>query len=227
VGELAGAVAHELNNPLGAALLASDLLEEALDPDALELEMARKQVHAIHDAIGRCRHIVNALQDVAWQSDGEREPVDLADIVQASLDLLNNKQQGQGATVVVDIPVALPVVVHRDQVGQVLLNLLTNAGQAMQGKGAIVVGGTRKGGHCHLSVTDSGDGIEPSVIGRIFEPFYTTKPRGQGTGLGLSISSSIITEHGGYIDVRSRPGEGATFTVVLQAAGSDQPKVTP
>jgi signal transduction histidine kinase len=102
-------------------------------------------------------------------------------------------------------------------VNQVLLNLVTNASQAMiRATGHIVVTTRREGPeHVAIEVEDNGRGIEPEVLPRIFDPFFTTKDVGKGTGLGLSIAYKIVAQHGGRIDVRSTPGKGTTFTVVL------------
>ena len=215
VGELAGAIAHEVNNPLGAALLAADLVEEALETDP-DLPTAHRHLSTIQDAISRCRRIIDGLLDFARQSEGRLEHTDLAEVVEASLALLHKKLQLQGAEVRRAVEGPLPVWADRNQLSQVLVNLLANAGQAVEPTGGVItIGGRRTDRGCEIWVQDTGHGIDPLIAKRIFEPFYTTKPRGQGTGLGLSISYGIVIEHGGTIDVESQIGEGATFRVVL------------
>lgn len=110
----------------------------------------------------------------------------------------------------------LPLVeCHASEINQVLMSLLINAGQAIEHRGSIVITTGAEGGEAWISITDTGCGIAPESLPRIFEPFYTTKPIGRGTGLGLSIAYGIVTKHHGRIEVDSEPGKGSTFRVVL------------
>ena len=101
------------------------------------------------------------------------------------------------------------------RIGQVLINLLVNASQAIERKGEIRIKTCQQDGYVVVEVTDTGKGIPPENIKKIFDPFFTTKPVGQGTGLGLSVSYEIVKKHGGDIEVRSKLGEGSTFTIRL------------
>jgi signal transduction histidine kinase len=103
----------------------------------------------------------------------------------------------------------------RSQIDQVLLNILANAAQAIEGRGTITIETRREEGWAVVAIGDTGPGVAPDVLGRVFDPFFTTKSVGEGTGLGLSISYEIVKKHGGEIGVASRPGAGATFTVRL------------
>ena len=105
------------------------------------------------------------------------------------------------------------------QLNQVFLNLVTNGAQAIEGAGSIRVRTTTEGGCVRIDVSDTGSGIPPEVLPRIFESFYTTKARGVGTGLGLSIALEIVREHGGDIRVDTAVGQGTTFSVLLPVAG--------
>src|SRR5262249_39472341 len=116
--------------------------------------------------------------------------------------------------------VAHPVC-NAGQVDQVLLNLLTNAMQAVEGRGRVSLRTFAENGSVFVEVSDTGRGIAPDVQERLFEPFFTTKPVGQGTGLGLAIAHSLVAGHGGDIAVRSTPGQGATFTLRLPVAPPD------
>ena len=110
--------------------------------------------------------------------------------------------------------------------GQVLLNLLQNGLYALEGKaGTLTVTTGQRDTHVFFSVGDTGTGIEPSVLPRIFEPSFTTKPPGQGTGLGLAIAYRIVQDHGGRFEVQSAPGEGSTFTVLLPIPPTSFPSV--
>jgi signal transduction histidine kinase len=110
------------------------------------------------------------------------------------------------------------VRLDRDQLQQVVLNLVMNAAQAMEGGGVLTIATAARQGWVRISFADTGPGISPEHLRTIFDPFFTTKPPGQGTGLGLSICDRIINQAGGRIEVASRPGKGATFTLCLPAA---------
>ena len=107
------------------------------------------------------------------------------------------------------------IKIDPDQIRQVFLNLLNNAGDAIGGSGAITISTRRDNDHIRIAVTDTGKGMNYDQIQKIFAPFYTTKQAGKGTGLGLSVSLSIVRSMGGSIDVQSMPGAGSTFTVLL------------
>ena len=111
-----------------------------------------------------------------------------------------------------------PVLADRAQLEQVVINLAINARDAMPGGGTLAIETGVAGGHVRLAVSDTGTGIEPGVLERIFEPFYTTKDVGLGTGLGLATVHGIVTQSGGRVEVGSNPGLGSTFTVLLPAA---------
>src|SRR5690606_3246547 len=104
---------------------------------------------------------------------------------------------------------------HLSEINQVLVNLLINAGQAIENRGTITIATGAEDGEAWISIADSGCGIPPEVLPRIFDPFYTSKPIGRGTGLGLAIAYSIVSKHHGRIEVQSEPGVGTTFRVVL------------
>jgi len=113
----------------------------------------------------------------------------------------------------------LPLVeCHQSEINQVLMNLLINAGQAIEHRGSIVIATGAENGEAWISIADTGGGIVPEALQRIFEPFYTTKPIGRGTGLGLAIAYSIVAKHHGRIEVDSGPGVGSAFRLVLPVA---------
>ena len=122
-----------------------------------------------------------------------------------------------------DIPEDLPKVYgNADNLKQVFINLFSNAIQAMPKGGSLKISARKNpNGYIEITVQDSGLGMPPDVLERIFDPFFSTKPIGEGTGLGLSIVYSIVKKHGGYIEVKSRQGEGTTFRVYLPIASSD------
>jgi signal transduction histidine kinase len=245
VGQLVAGVAHELNNPIGfvasnaatledfvgrlRAMLESYRSRDGALPDADRRALgeewqARKIDYAlryldsmilgIREGAERTRKIVRDLRVFARGDDDVRQPVDLHEELESSLTLLGHLLKDR---VVVERKYGdLPAVeCVRSQIDQVLLNILANAAQAIEGPGAITIETRQEDGWAVVAVRDTGPGIAPDVIGRIFDPFFTTKPVGEGSGLGLSISYEIVKKHGGEIDVESRPGEGATFTMRL------------
>ncbi len=216
VGEMAAGIAHELNNPLTTVTGFTELIldETAKDaPHRADVEMV------LHEAL-RARGVVRRLLDFARQGERTRSRVDLNEIVDDVLALTTHFIHTSGVQLDVAFKKDLPwVSVDSNQLKQVFLNLIHNALQAMPTGGNLqirtetrvkddrewVVG----------EVDDSGIGIDPRDIDRIFEPFFTTKGNRGGTGLGLSVTYGIVTDHGGTIEVKSRPGEGSSFAVWL------------
>ena len=168
----------------------------------------------------RCRDIVARLLDFARQSVAHKELVDLNRVLEETLGLLTRQSLFFNIQVVKNLdPDLPPVKADRTQIQQVFMNILINAAQAMQERGTIVVASRATGdGAVEVSISDTGCGIPPDRIGRIFDPFYTTKQDSRGTGLGLSIAYGIVTSHRGTISVESEVGKGSTFRVTLPAA---------
>ena len=221
VGTLAGGVAHEINNPLGAILAFSQLgLREAKAGSVLHDFLTE-----IEDSAQRCKRIVSSLLDFSRPSRGERKPVDLRPVVEQAVFLC--RTQFRQSRVTIETAFASgpdPVVLgDRNQLQQVLLNLMSNAYHAMEETGGqILVRSAVEEGHAvHLTVEDDGQGIEKRYVEKIFEPFFTTKAEGKGTGLGLAITYSIIRDHGGTIRVDSAVGEGTRFTLRFPWPGEE------
>ena len=214
VGQLAGGVAHEINNPLGGILALAQLMSRDADRSPDDQENLR----LITDAAVRAKRIVESLLTFSRRPSEEKGPVDLARVADDALFLLQSQLKSGRIVLVREYRPALAVA-NANQVQQVVLNLVVNAIQAMGGAGRIVVStGAAGPGRVSLQVADSGPGMRPEVARRAFEPFFTTKPEGQGTGLGLAICYQIAEEHGGSIRLESAPGQGATFVLELPAA---------
>ena len=216
VGELAAGVAHELNNPLTSVLGYAEWLlsHQAVDTSlAHDLEIIAREAR-------RARDIVRNLLDFARQTEPQRLPADVGQIVHQTLDLIRQHLEKSGVVIEEDwAPDIGPVALDSGQMKQVFLNLITNAAQAMPKGGRLRLRTARLGDEVAISVSDTGRGIPPELQARIFDPFFTTKPTGQGTGLGLSISLGIVEKHGGRVSVESQVGQGSTFTVWLPAEG--------
>jgi PAS domain S-box-containing protein len=213
IGELVAGVAHEINNPLQAIIGCVELMmdEESGKVDRADLELVRREA-------ARAGQIVRNLLSFIRRGESHRDVADLNQIVRATTDLREyHLQQWNIGLVLRCAPAPLPVVVNRDEIQQVILNLLLNAEQAISqasDRGTIVVE-TKTEGEWHVvEVTDTGPGIGPDLRGKIFEPFFTTKDVGQGTGLGLSISHGIAQAHGGLLELRES-ASGARFRLAL------------
>jgi PAS domain S-box-containing protein len=214
-GQLAAGVAHELNNPLGNILLYGKLLLEEVDPTDPRVPTLQ---HIVENTL-RCKRIVKSLLDYAKESEVHTTLQDLNEIAESSVRMLGNEMRLRDIACHLHLAPDLPrVSCDRNQIQQVLINLVQNAIQAVEDRGRIQVATTPGAdGHAvRISVTDNGPGIPPDLLPRIFDPFFTTKP--SGTGLGLSICYGILERHQGRIWAES-PGEGngkgAAFTVEL------------
>ncbi len=224
VGTLVSGVAHELNNPLTSiAGLAEFLLEQPLGtvPD-------RGHLRVIAEEAQRAGSIVRNLLTFARKGPAERQRLDLGDVVERTLFLMDWELKLQGIALERHMARDLPAVTgDRQQLQQVVLNLVTNAAQAVAALPAglprrITVTVEAAGERVVVRVTDSGLGIPADVLPQVFSPFFTTKPQGEGTGLGLFISYGLVEGHGGTLTVESRPGAGATFILSLPRAGGKE-----
>ena len=216
VGEMAAGIAHELNNPLTTVTGFAELILDETPKDAEQ----RADLEMIHHEALRARGVVRRLLDFARQGERTRAKCDLNEIVEDVLALTKHFMHTSGVQLEAVFAREMPwVSVDNNQMKQVFLNLVHNAVQAMPTGGHLRIKTeqrTQEGREWAVVVIhDSGIGISPKDIDRIFEPFYTTRGTHGGTGLGLSVTYGIVTDHGGTIEVESQPSEGTTFTVWL------------
>jgi PAS domain S-box-containing protein len=215
-GSLLAGVAHELNNPLSVVIGQIALLRETTSDPAVVQRAER-----IRNATERCARIVRTFLAMARQRQLEPKPTDVNDVVEMAVELLAYQLRAAKIDIHLDLANDLPVITaDSDQVHQVLTNLIVNAQQALG-----VVDGRRRiristrferySQFVSIRVIDNGPGIPPDIRSRIFEPFFTTKPVGEGSGIGLSLCQSIVSAHGGRIEVSNDLKGGAVFTVVL------------
>ncbi len=213
MGELTAGVAHEVRNPLGIIRASVQLLEDTGVHPARMLEATR----VMKMEIDRLDRVIKALLDFGRPSAPTLRPTNVEDVV-ADVVLFTRQFAGQ-AKVEIETGRAAeppPVAADPDQLKQVLVNLVSNAVQAMDpGGGKIGIQVWDDDAFVFISVTDDGPGMEPEVLDKVFDPFFSTK--NSGTGLGLTIVHRIIDQHGGRIEVVSEPGAGTTFTVALPA----------
>jgi signal transduction histidine kinase len=216
MGSLLAGVAHELNNPLSVVLGRADLLAQQLAGSPLQ-----SRAELIAEAAERCARIVKNFLALARQRSPERQAVQLNQIIQEAVELVAYPLRVDDVEVRLELAPSLPVLwADPHQLHQVLVNLITNAHQAMRQappprRLTLATRAESAAGRVVLRVADTGPGIPAEIQPRIFEPFFTTKPPAQGTGLGLSICQGIIEGHGGSIRVESPPGEGAVFVIEL------------
>lgn len=211
VGQLASSVGHEIRNPLGVMANAIYYLE-AIMPDAPS--DVREYLRILKNQVDVSAKIVNDLLDLSRSSTPRREPVGVQSLVGSRL----KKFTINGASIEMDIPADLPMVeVDPIHAGQVIDNLLSNAVQAMDGKGTITVKARRTEGFVVVEVSDTGPGVPPENASKIFEPLFTTKAR--GIGLGLALSKSLAQANGGDLTLVSGAGESARFAFTVPVSG--------
>ena len=216
LGELTAGVAHEINNPTAVMLGNLDLMLEELGNAA---EPVRGEIELIIEQIYRIKRIIDELLQYARPERyaGEGERVDVNQVVERTLPLVRHLRRKKEFEIQLDLQAVPEVEFSVGELQQVLVNLITNAVNALPESGGRILVRTApwsdKG--CVLHVEDNGAGIEPGTLDQLFDPFYTTAREGEGSGLGLSVSYGLVRHYGGNITVRSRPGEGARFSVWL------------
>ena len=224
IGLLAGGIAHEVNNPINGIMNYAQLIKDAVGEDSVTV--ANYTTEIIHET-ERVAALVRDLLAFARQDKQSHSPARVIDIVDGTLSLIRTVIRSDQITLDVEVPEDLPKVICRSQqIQQVLMNLMTNARDALndryQGydgdkRMAVTARQIEKEGMrwIRITVEDHGPGIPPNIQKRMFDPFFTSKPRERGTGLGLSISHGIAKEHGGHLTFEAEPGEFTRFHVDL------------
>ncbi len=230
VGLLAAGIAHELNNPLTGILTFSHLVREKMpddSPDAQDLDLVIKETK-------RCATIIRRLLDFAREKAPEKQYCDLNELLSETTQLIEQPARIAQIKLVLDLDDTLPAVwMDEDLIKQVIMNMLVNAQHAIGEDGTItlktrlspeprsIVAGADPVSMVEISVIDTGCGIAPAELQKIFDPFYTTKAVGKGTGLGLSVSHGAVQAHGGDIRVTSIVGEGTSFLIYLPVGNAN------
>jgi signal transduction histidine kinase len=217
VGELAAGIAHELNNPLGTVSLRIEGVLAKTPPD----DPRRPALEVIDQEIARMARLVGNLLQFSRAGRDQVSTVDVCEEIIKTIELTEHHMRRHGIRVAADFATGMPTIyAHRQHLRQVLLNLFTNAADAMPNGGqlavrvrSVVLPGS--GAAVAVEVVDTGVGIPPEHLPRVFEPFFTTKEESQGTGLGLAICRRIVRQHQGILEIESVMGEGTTVRVTL------------
>ena len=216
VGQLAGGVAHEINNPLGVILGFAQSLVRRLQPgDPYDMPLRSIEREAL-----RCKNLVQDLLTFSRTARTEKEETNLSEAIEGALSLILAQSKVKDVSLVKELAPDLPLIMaSKNQLQQVIVNLSNNAIDAMPSGGTLTIR-TRKGSlknneAVQILVEDTGQGIKPEILTKIFEPFFTTKEVGKGTGLGLSLVFEIIQKHEGQISVDSKEGMGTKFSILL------------
>ena len=217
LGMLSAGVAHEINNPLNFINGGIEVLEEGLSNEENLAFESDPCVHVIKEGLDRATVIVKSLNHFSRETDSMNEICDLNVILNNSLVMLQPRLKYKGKVVKELVDEKLLVVGNEGKLHQAFLNIISNAEQAIEKKGTVIVRTTKTGSRINVEISDDGVGISKEHLNKISDPFFTTKPVGQGTGLGLSITYKIIEDHHGRISVDSKPGKGSTFNISFSA----------
>ncbi len=216
LGQLAASIAHEVNNPLAGVLVYTQLLTKKVESDKFNRETALGYLSKMETELTRSTKLIRNLLDFARQSTPSLREVDINEVVGRALDLAAHSAQLAHVQVVKELDTSVPrIMADFDQLQQVCVNLIVNAIQAMPNGGTLTLRTGAVNDQLKIRVQDTGCGIPPENMQKLFTPFFTTRKEVKGVGLGLAVSYGIIQRHRGRIDVKSKEGEGTTFTVYL------------
>jgi PAS domain S-box-containing protein len=226
IGQLAAGVAHEINNPLSVISCYANLIEKSGDAtDQIREDLEKVKKHTLN-----CKRIVDSLLNFARVSETHRRAADVHAGLESVLAIIEKQVGKRQIEIQRNYASSLPPVsIDEDKMAQVYMNILLNAVQAIDDQGTvnITTAYDPPSDTVRIAFADTGTGIAPAHIDKIFDPFYTTKKDEAGTGLGLSVSYGIVHEHEGDIRVESQPGRGSVFTIMLPTADNDDPGGTP
>ncbi len=217
VGRLAAGVAHEVGNPLTSIYA---LVQELMGEDGENKKFRNESLTLVAQHIGRINNIVNSLVEYSRQKSVKFTPSSVKEIVDKATPLLKLDNRGQLIDIEIDIQEDLPpVLCDPDQIQQVLINLLLNAADAINGKGTVIVKAEKSSpSSVAISVKDHGQGMTGDVAKHAIAPFFTTKPVGKGAGLGLYVCYNILENHNSSLKIQSAPGKGARIEFELETA---------
>jgi len=216
LGQMAASIAHEVNNPLAGVLVYTQLLTKKTAANTISKDVALEYLSKMDLELTRSTRLIRNLLDFARQSPPTLREVNLNDVISRALDLAAHSAELQNIEVIKELTPSLPgLMADFDQLQQVCTNLILNAIQSMPEGGRLTLRTSADDGQLRIEVQDTGCGISPENMRKLFTPFFTTKEKGKGVGLGLAVAYGIIQRHKGGIEVQSKEGEGTTFTIHL------------
>jgi PAS domain S-box-containing protein len=210
VATLVTGIAHDIGTPMNVILGYTDLLARSLHG-----EKERERIRIIKEQVERVTHLIQTLMNFARPHEETPRQVRVEDVAERTLGLIAETARKRGVAIERSFGTTAPIRAQPERLERALLDLFVNACDAMGQGGVLRVTTRAVADGVEIRVEDTGTGIAPDALERIFEPFYTTKPRGKGTGLGLLVTRGIVMEHGGTIDVRSELGKGTAFVIRL------------
>jgi len=215
LGRLAASIAHEVNNPLSGVLIYVELLSQKISRGDMNKEVILDYLSKMNFELTRSTHLIQSLLDFAKQSEMKMEEVDINKVLTQALDISIPTGSGNNIQVEKELQALPEVIADPALLEQVFINLIMNALQAMPVRGKMTLRTSVEDQEVKIAVQDTGCGIPPENMSKLFTPFFSTKKEVKGVGLGLPVSYGIIQRHHGKIEVKSKVGEGSTFTVCL------------
>jgi two-component system, NtrC family, sensor kinase len=216
LGQLAASIAHEVNNPLSGVLVYAQLLSKKINNNQFSKDTALQYLGKMENELTRSTKLVRNLLDFARQTPPTLRQTDINEVIQRAVELIGDSMKMPDIKIVRELAADLPRLhADPDQLLQVFINLILNAVQAMTGGGTLLLRTGTEDKQIRIDVQDTGSGIAPENMGKLFTPFFTTKKEVKGVGLGLAVSYGIIQRHHGKIIVKSKEGEGTVFSIYL------------
>jgi signal transduction histidine kinase len=203
-------LAHEIGTPMGVIQGHAELLESSVTD-----ERGRKRLQTIREQIERISHIIQTVLNMARPSEREAVPVDLVSVLRETLAFLAEKLRVHRIETQLELPPRARLLGQADKLQQLFINLILNAVDAMSEGGKLRIAIRSTAQRLEVTVADTGHGMAPETLARIFDPFFSTKAAGRGSGLGLVVAQGIVADHGGSLKAQSAPGQGTVFTVYL------------